>query len=217
MSEMTVPSPTARLFVEGAHSVRAAVSDAAVESAWEQDSVLEGQRVSGLVGHLARGGVWVVADYLAGPVPSGPVDFESAGHYFDATLATATAEDHQAIRDRGAAVAAIGHAELVATLGDRLESLETMLASTAPTRLVSVIGAKTMRLDDYLATRIVEQVVHLDDLARSLGRDAWVYPDAGYELAITVGVEVARRRRGDRDVLRALYRHGHADTVLPVL
>jgi hypothetical protein len=74
-----------------------------------------------------------------------------------------------------------------------------------------------MRLDDYLATRIVEQVVHLDDLARTVGHDGWVLPAGAAELAIDVGVDIAVRRGGSTAVIRALYRQGWSESVLPVL
>ncbi len=71
---------------------------------------------------------------------------------------------------------------------------------------MTVAGGKVMRLADYLETRIVEQVVHLDDLARSVDHPRWATPAGADDLVIAVGVEVARRRRGDLAVLRALFR-----------
>ena len=61
-----------------------------------------------MAGHLARSGIWVVVDYLKAEVPTGPPDFDSAGAYFAAVAAGAGAEVKRAIRDRGAAVAALG-------------------------------------------------------------------------------------------------------------
>jgi hypothetical protein len=71
------------------------------------------------------------------------------------------------------------------------------------------------RLDDYLLTRLVEQVVHLDDLARSLGVEPWPNAPEAQALVISCGAEIGRRRFGDAAMIRALYR---ADVgVLPVL
>lgn len=180
---MTGPRDVVALFLEGARAVAGAISDPAVAEAWDRPSVLEEQLVSGLAGHLARGGVWVVADYLQAGTPSGPVDFEGAGQYFAELVGAASPDDHRAIRDRGAAVAA----------------------------------GKVMRLADYLATRVVEQVVHLDDLARSTQHEPWPYPRAGQELAIEVATDIACQRHGGTAVVRALYRHGYADAILPLL
>jgi hypothetical protein len=213
-----VTPPVAATFLEGARVVAGALADDAVASAWDAPSVLEGQAVSGLAGHLARGGVWVVGEYLDGGEPTGPVDFETAGQYF-ATLVTDLPEDgHVAIRDRGAAIAAAGRAELVTTLDERLAALELRLADLSPERLVAVASGKVMRLEDYLVTRIVEQTVHLDDLARSVGRAGpWGLPPEAEDLTIRVGTDIGRRHDGAAAMIRALYREGFAEGTLPVL
>ncbi|HET9443716.1 MAG TPA: maleylpyruvate isomerase N-terminal domain-containing protein [Acidimicrobiales bacterium] len=189
----------------------------AVEAAWERPSVLEDQPVSGLVGHLARGAVWAVGDYLDAGEPAGPVTFASAGEYFATVAGRATQDDHRLVRERGAAVASVGREALLATLEARLAALGPRLAGLPGDRLVTVIGGTVMRLDDYLATRIVEQVVHLDDLTRSVGVEAWPLPEESRRLAVEVGVDIARRRHGDGPLIRALYRRGFADGALPVL
>lgn len=211
------PDEVVELFVAGARAVASALSDDAVADAWDRPSVLEEQLVSGLAGHLARGGVWVVADYLEGGTPSAPVDFEGAPQYFVGILAETTAAGHQAIRDRGAAVASVGHEALVRELARRLDAIAPRVTALGPEHLLAVAGGNVMRLGDYLATRIVEQAVHLDDLAQSLGREPWPYPSAGHELAIEVATQILCLRHGWPATVRALYRRGHADLVLPAL
>ena len=213
------------LFLEGARAVAGALADPAVAAAWDRPSVLEGQLVSSLAGHLARGGVWVVDEYLGAdaggaddPGSRGPApDFESAGDYYATFAETASADMHRSVRDRGAAVGAVGQEALVAELRDRTALLETRLAAIPSDHVMSVIGGRRIRLGDYLVTRMVEQAVHLDDLARSVGRPPWPLPGPLVDLVLAVGLEVARRRRGDDAVLRALYRQGLAGDVLPVL
>ena len=204
------------LFLAGAHVVTAALDDPAVAAAWDRPSVLEGQAVSGLAGHLARGGVLAVGEYLVAGEPAGDVDFGSAGEYFVAAVASMSEEDHVAIRARGAAVAAVGREQLIATLTERLGALERRLRSEAIPQRISVIGGWVLPFDEYLVTRIVEQTVHLDDLARSVGRAPWPLPEGTEELTIAVGEEIWRRRFGATAVIRALYRDGFAE-VLPVL
>lgn len=207
----------AEVFLLGAQVVGTALADPAVAAAWDRPSVLEEQRVSGLAGHLARGGVWVLADYLDAGAPEGPLDFTSAGDYFTTLLGKSTPADHRAIRERGAEVAAPGREELLRTLGQRLEALGPSLRTRQASSLVAVTGGKVMRLGDYLATRIVEQVVHLDDLARSVDRHPWPMPEEAVDIAIAVGTDVARRRGGSLAVVRALYRRGYAEPLLPVV
>jgi len=201
-------------FLAGAEVVAAAVASPEVATCWEQPSVLEEQTVGSLAGHLARGAVWAVADYLDAGEPEGELTYRSAGEYFAHRMSIATSEDHEAIRRRGADVGSVGQAALAEELRRRLDALQRELPTLPPARRVTVVGGSIMRLDDYLRTRIVEQVVHLDDLARSVGRE-WPVPDACTRVAIDAGLEVAERRLGTTAVLRALYRRGFSD-VLPV-
>ena len=213
---MSVPDDVVGLFLEGGRVVAEAIADPAVAAAWDRPSVLEDQLVSGLAGHVARG-VWAVGEYLEAGPAQGPVAFGSAGEYFTVFAESASTDDHRAIRDRGAAVAAVGRDELIRRLEDWLVVLGPRLRSLEVDHLVAVLSGKVMRLEDYLTTRIVEQVVHLDDLARSIGRGPWSLPTGAQALAIAVGTDIAARRRGSDAVIRSLYRKGFAAQTLPVL
>ena len=204
------------LFATTARVVESAVADGAVGRAWDAPSVLEEQSVGGIAGHLARGGVWVVGDYLDAAVPDAP-HVATAAQYFADTADFLSADDHRAIRERGASVAAAGQREVSETLRARLDALGPRLASEPADRIVGVAsGVAVMQLDRYLETRIVEQVVHLDDLARSLGREPWAVPPDALNLVLHIGIDVARLRNGPTAILRALYR-SPLDPVFPVL
>ena len=203
------------LFFANASVVLAALRDHRVADAWNHESVLEDQTIGSLAGHLARGSVWVVADYLEAEAPDGPVDFESAAEYFAAVATTLTDDDHASIRQRGSAIAADGHGVVVARLNSRLAELEELLANQDRDRRVTVFAGKVMRLDDYLLTRLVEQVVHLDDLARSLGCEPWPNAAGAEALVVSCGAEIGRQRFGGAAMIRALFRTDVG--VLPVL
>ena len=211
------PPDVKQLFLDGAAVVLDAITDDSVTGAWNDDSVLEAQTVSGLAGHLARGGVWVVGEYLDEPSPSGPPDLTSAGEYFAAVANQFTEDAQRVVRERGAAIGAVGPAQLAAQLADRLRALELRLHSEPDDRVVAVYAGTTIRLDDYLVTRIIEQTVHLDDLARSVARDPWPVSAEAQALVISVGADIGRRRHGATAMLRALYRSGFAEPTLPVL
>jgi Mycothiol maleylpyruvate isomerase N-terminal domain len=204
------------LFVESARAVRDAIADDVVRDAWGSASVLDEQTVGGIAGHLARGGVWVVGGYLDMAVSDAP-RVETAVEYYVQIDSGLTPDDHRAIRERGAQIAALGHSEVCETLTARLDELAPRVFAEPADRVLPVVGgALTIGLDEYLKTRIVEQVVHLDDLARSIDRDPWPVPEAAQELVVHLGIDIARVREGNTAVVRALYR-SRLDPVLPVL
>ena len=116
---VAAPADTIRVFLDGARVVVAAIADPVVAAGWDRPSVLTGQTVGGLCGHLARGAVWVVGDYLDAGEPPGPVRYHSADEYYADLADRSTEEAHAAIRARGAAVAAGGHDEVLATVERR--------------------------------------------------------------------------------------------------
>ncbi len=80
------------------------------------------------------------------------------------------------------------------------------------TRLVPVwrIENGSTHLADYLHTRIVELLVHTDDLATSVDVRA-VPPRDAATAAFLVFIELARSRFGDVAVLRAFARRERGD------
>ncbi len=210
------PIDVRALFVESARVVGDALADESVGRMWDKPSVLEEQTIGGLAGHIGRGGVWVVGDYLDAP-PSGAPRVDTAVDYYARVDSMLTPDDHRAIRARGAQVAGDGQAAVCALLQSRLAALVERLPSEPADRVVPVAGGSlTIGFDEYLKTRIVEQVVHLDDLARSVGRDPWPVPPVAQDLVIRIGIDIATLRSGPTEVLRCLYRSRLAP-VLPVL
>jgi hypothetical protein len=138
------------------------------------------------------------------PEPDGPV--ASAAEYF-AALATSdpSAPDSVDVRARGAETAKGGWARLYLDVGKATAALAERLAVEPPTRRVPAMG-RALLIDEYLKTRIVELVFHLEDLARSLSLPAPALPFETTHLAIEVLIDTARVRHGDRAVLHALGR-----------
>lgn len=104
---------------------------------------------------------------------------------------------------------------VVAQLTSRLTELNDLLAHQAGGRHVTVFAGRVMRLDDYLLTRLVEQVVHLDDLARSLDVKPWSSASGAEALVISCAAEIGRQRFGSAAMIRTLFRAEVG--VLPVL
>ena len=93
-------------------------------------------------------------------------------------------------------------------------SSHDQLRSTGPIncldkRFLSVshlIGGLAITLDEYLVTRTVELVTHIDDLAASIDVPTPTLPEAALVTAVDCMVEIARLRHGDLAVVRALAR-----------
>lgn len=186
-------------------------AEPAVGSAWDRPSTLPGFSVGGLAGHLVAGGTSVVARYLVAPAPDGePVD---PPQYF-LTLLSADHDDelNTGIRQRGEAVAAVGQEAMLATARRVLAEVAGRLAALPAGTTVRVAGGLVLDLDDYCVTRLVELVVHTDDLAASVGLATPAIDPAAVELVIGCLLEMARRRHGDLAVIRALTRR-ERDTV----
>ncbi len=172
---------------------------------WGQDSVLPQFSVAALAGHLLRG-MTTVGHYLDGPEPS--ENGISAASYFLTMLGSAGLSDpaSQAVRTRGDEAAAAGPAALASNARAAFARLPSRLAGAGSRRRLRVAAGLVMALDEYLRTRVVELVVHVDDLATSLGVELAPLPPGTCKVAIDVLVDVARLRYGDLAVLRALAR-----------
>jgi len=207
------------LFLAGAEVVSHALWHPEVAAKWDEPSVLAEQTVGSLAGHVARGGVWVVEDHLRGVLDPHVQVFDTAAGYFAHHAQTLVEADHEAIRARGQKVAETGVAAVNNRITQSLATLRTML-DTEPARLMPVAGG-AMMVDDYLITRMVEQTVHLDDLARSVDADPWPMPAQIEAQVLACGAEVGRLRWGGTEMVRAMFRHPSSRPenapVLPVM
>jgi hypothetical protein len=176
-----------------------------VEEAWDGASALPEFTVRGLAGHLLRA-TGSVAAYLDRPEPDGePI---SAARYYAVAVEEPDihSDVHRAIRQRGEDEAARGYESVRARSYELLETLAARLASEPPDRKVRAYKDLVLLIDDYLLTRLIELVVHVDDLAVSTGIPAPDLPVEATRLAIESLVETARLKHGDPAVLRALTR-----------
>jgi Mycothiol maleylpyruvate isomerase N-terminal domain len=197
---------TRDLFLTCARSSHELLSSPEVASKWTEPSALRHWSVKGLAGHLARATI-SVERYLDAPPPDGePL---SPAQYFAAALEgdrDVTSALHTDVRDRGDEAAAVGHAAVVADHAAALERLIVRLSEEPQDRRVAVFKGLVMNLDQYLVTRLVELVVHMDDLAVSVSVPTPPVPPEAYELAIDALVNLARLQNGDAAVLTALAR-----------
>jgi mycothiol maleylpyruvate isomerase-like protein len=201
-----MPSPRVA-FLDAVEAARRVLAHEAVAARWDDQSVLAEFTVRGLSGHLAR----VVIGTLGYVEASEPRDSDpiAAGDYYTRVVprpADVTDPVNVDVRARGEETAALGHAVLLEDFDAARARLEAILVVEPPSRLVQVFGDLVIRLDDYLETRIVEALVHTEDLALSVNIEPPQPPEDALDIAIGHLVGVARRKHGGVAVLRALAR-----------
>ena len=163
--------------------------------------------IGSLAAHLGRS-LFNVERYLDATSEDTGEDPISPAAYYASILTTfdLDAPANADVRTRSEADAAEGWASLVARFDRAVESLRDRLAAEDTTRKLRVFGGLVMHLDDYLVTRILECVVHADDLAVSVGLATPDFDPGVLDLVITDMVGIARLRHGDLAVVRALSR-----------
>ena len=179
--------------------------DAAADQ-WHLDSALDRMTVGDLAAHAARA-VSTAATYLRADPPEGPATVDAIGYFLTIDdLDDPLSATNEGIRRRAASEASAGPDAIAAQLRSDISTLEGFVPAEAPDRKLAVFGGLVITLDDYLVTRLVEIVVHADDLTASLGLPDAEFPDGTTDVVIDTLVRVARRRHGDLAVVRALAR-----------
>ncbi|MFD4638705.1 maleylpyruvate isomerase N-terminal domain-containing protein [Lentzea sp. NPDC058436] len=182
-----------------------------VAAHWDQPSALPEFGVSGLAGHLA---------YQALPLPgmiSTPAGDEPVvslmEHYERAkwTELDIDSEFHTRIRAGGEKLAADG----ADALADRFEQALGELGKSLPgleNRGVRMPhwGPWAVSLDEFLVSRLVEFVVHSDDLAVSVGVRTPEFPRHVNETAIDLLTRMALNKHSGVELVRALSRKERA-------
>jgi hypothetical protein len=187
------------------------IRDPAVATAWDQPSALAEMTVGALAGHLAYQ-ILVIPPALADPPPEQPT-VSLAEHFSRVRWIGARVDDDisRRIREDSERTAADGHQALVARVDSAVTDLADLLtgAGDGAVRL-PLWPSWSTTIDDMLVTRLVEIVVHADDLAVSVGVASPAFPEAVVDAVLDVLTRLAVRRHGYPAVLRALSRSERA-------
>jgi len=207
-------------FLSTATAARNLIATDDVAARWDDASALRKMTVGDVAAHLGRA-IVTVDRYLTEIHPTQGERVDAVGYFLafrNEIGHDIDTELNQAVRRRAVEASASGHATVLENIDNALERLARDL-ETAPTDMdLSVLGGVRISLDDYLVTRLVELVVHTDDLAVSVGLETPSINERGLRIAIAALVDMARRAHGDIAVMRALARR-ERDTAgaLPVL
>jgi hypothetical protein len=144
------------------------------------------------------------------PPPHAPV--VSLAELYERTdwfAAAVDAEENTSIRDDFNQMAEEGHAESVAILTQALADLPDAIAAAGDTTYVPWQDS-ALATDDFLVVRVMEIVVHADDLAASIGRPTPLFDDDVLHPALALLAMLGARRHGQDAALRALAREERA-------
>ena len=202
-------------YLDSAVAVVSLLRDPAVAAAWDQPSALAELSVRGLAGHLARQ-VVVTGELLAAEQPAGEC-VSLLEHYGRSRWVGASLDDESNVMARrgGEAAAADGADGLVRHTESALAELRAALpAEPAGRRVRPPGGSWLLTLPDFLVTRLVEFVVHADDLAVSVGIPGPAMPPEATDTVLVLLTRVAAQRHGPIPVLRALSRAERAPATI---
>ena len=195
--------------VDAAELVHELVSRAEVDAAWERESSCAGMTVGGLTRHLVSQTVLVVNLLTADP--AGHADASPATLLDNYAGAPWVGDDDEgaaldrALLERSNADAAEGPAAARALQAGAIARLPAALEAPPATVHVRWLDSR-MPTDDFLVTRLMEMVVHSDDLADSLGLRAPAFGETVLGPVLGLLTALAVDRHGQDAVVRTLTR-----------
>jgi hypothetical protein len=192
------------LVIEAVEAAAELMCRQSVGAAWDQPSALEGMTVGGLAAHLVRAAGATTAYLDRTPADAEPEgDLLTPMTYFHAAVDSPI---HDQIKRVSADESAIGHMAMATKCSDLAEHLCQRLADEPADRLIGALGGRMLTLDDFCRTRLIEVLLHLDDLAVSVGERRPETAPEGVAIVIDIIEGIARRRHGDWEVIYALAR-----------
>jgi hypothetical protein len=184
-----------------------------VADRWLLPSALPQMSIGALACHLGRQ-VTRAAELL--PVATHFPVLESVDvHYHRAAWVMSTGPDDPA-NDRSTddAEAALGATALANRAAEALDAVRRLLAVGAARDVVPVPWQGwSLRRPDFLLTRMLEIVVHTDDLAQSLGVRTPEFPAAAFAPVCDLLARLAVRRHGQSAVISALTRRERTQVI----
>lgn len=199
------------VFVAASEIAAGLVARPEIAERWTSESACAGMSIGGLAHHLAAQAA-NTADFLAAePVPDEPIRL--LDHYERAAWVNS---GHESPANAGIRESADEHAEagfdaVVAMSRDALARLPEVLAAPRDPDTVHIPWQGwSLTTHDWLVTRLMETVVHSDDLAASIGVPMPEFPDDALRPVLELLTALSVRRHGQAAVIRALARRERA-------
>lgn len=182
------------------------VASPEVASAWDRESALPGMTVGGLTRHLVSQPECAV-EFLAFAPPEHAQTVSLMDYYarVDWLGAPVDADENTSIRDDFNELAAPGPGDSLAILHRSRGDLAKAISAAGPATYVPWQDCG-LQLDDFLACRLLEIVVHADDLAASLDLPTPRFEPEVLDPVLGLMAALSQRRHGQDSVVRALAR-----------
>jgi hypothetical protein len=178
-----------------------------VAARWHDESACAGMTVGGLAHHLVGQADNTVRFLSQEPTVDEPIPLLE--HYARAAWVNSghDSDANRNIRESADAHAAQGPDEVIATARRALARLpEVLPAPRDPDTVHIPWQGWSLSTEDWLVTRLMESVVHSDDLAVSIGVPTPEFPDDALRPVLELLSALSVRRHGQAAVIRALAR-----------
>jgi hypothetical protein len=188
--------------------VRDLVSRPEVAEGWERESSCTEMSVGALTRHLVEQSLYVVRLLGPGAVPRPDAETTAILDHYARTAwlgAPLDAEANRFVRDKSEGQAVEGVAAAVALQSGAVAEIPAVVADAAPETYIPWTDTR-ISTDDFLVTRLMEMVVHSDDLATSVDVPAPDFGPAVLDPVLRLLTALSVVRHGQDAVVRALTR-----------
>jgi Mycothiol maleylpyruvate isomerase N-terminal domain len=204
-----VPLPLTEGFQASARLAGGLAIRPEVAARWSDESACDGMTVGGLANHLVAQAD--IAVRLLGGAPSELAPVPLLEHYRRAAWVHTDLDEeaNTTVRDSANAEADAGFAGLERRVADGLAALPPTLAAAdgrEPDSWLIPWQGWALTAHDLMVTRLMEMMVHSDDLAASVDVETPQFPDDVVAAVLALLSGVAVERHGQTAVLRALSR-----------
>lgn len=189
------------------------IQRAEVRDRWLRPSALPKMSIGALACHLGRQ-VVRAAELLPLPTDVPPLDCVDAHYHRAAWVTTTSPDDPPNDRSTVEAEAGLGAAALRDRTAEALAEVRRLLTAGAAGDVILIPWQGwSLRRGDFLLTRMLEIVVHADDLAISLDIPTPEIPAGAFIPVRDLLVRLAVRRHGQSAVISALTRRERTQVI----
>lgn len=202
-------------FLDAVEVTLALLREPEVAARWDEPSALAEMAVGALADHLG-GQVLSGARGLTDPSWSARGEAVSLVEHYRRSVWVGASVDSEAnvgIRESAAASAAAGPETVVARVQAARDSLSPW-PEDAPETMSMPHWEWSMTTDDFLTTRMMEMVVHADDLCAGLEVETPVFPPTVTGPVYALLLAIAEDQHGQAAVTRALTRQERAGSIV---